>query len=171
MRILGRHRTARQTLPLQITLCKSWIRSKNYRKIEVGRDLHRSSSPTSLLKHGHLEPAALNRQLLSFSTDVNATTSLGNLYPCSVTFKGGKIAKKYFLLFHWNLLGFRLYPLPLAMSLNTTVKGLEPFLQIFIDISKIPHVPSTFQALSLSSCMMCSSPFNHLSDPSLDFLQ
>jgi len=49
---------------------------------EVGRDLCGSSSPTPLLKQGHLQQAAQDssRRVLNISREGDSTTSLGSLF-------------------------------------------------------------------------------------------
>jgi len=64
----------------------------------VGRDLCGSSSPTLLLKQGHLQQAAQDHIQ----------------------------AGKFFLIFRRNFLCFSLCPLPLVLSLGTTEKSLAP---------------------------------------------
>jgi len=86
--------------------------------VGVGRDLWGSSSPTPLLKQGHLQQAA--QDLVQADREGDSTTSLGSLFQCSVTLRG----KKFFLMFRWNLLCFSLCPLPLVLSLGTTEKSL-----------------------------------------------
>ena len=39
----------------------------DHRMVEVGRDLWRSSGPTPLLKHGHLEPVAQDYVQMAFA--------------------------------------------------------------------------------------------------------
>ena len=45
----------------------------------------------------------LSRQVLNISREGESTTSLGNLFQCSITLK----VKKFFLMFSWNFLCFR----------------------------------------------------------------
>lgn len=77
--------------------------SHNHRMVEVGMDVWRSSSPTHLLKQGHLKHIGQD----------HSTTSLGNLFQCSVTFT----VKTFFLICHtqkpkasWMGLFTQLYP-------------------------------------------------------------
>jgi len=89
----------------------------------VGRDLCGSSSPTPLLKQGHLDPRlhrTLSRWVLNISREGDSTSSLGSLGQGSVTLRG----KKFFFMFSWNFLCFSLCPLPLVLSLGTTGKSL-----------------------------------------------
>ena len=52
--------------------------------VEVGRDLWRSSGPTSLLKQGHLELVVQDQvQMINISRKGDSTTSLGSLCQCS----------------------------------------------------------------------------------------
>ena len=72
--------------------------SQNHRMLGVRRDLCGSSSPTFLPKQGHLQQAAqdsLSRRVLHISREGESTTSLGNLFQCSVTLR----VKKFFLMF------------------------------------------------------------------------
>jgi len=64
----------------------------------------------------------LSRQVLNNSREGDSTTSLGSLGQGSVTLR----VKKFFLMFRWNFLCFRLCPLPLVLSLGTTEKSLAP---------------------------------------------
>jgi len=89
--------------------------------VGVGKDLCGSSSPTLLLKQGHLQQAAqdLSKRVLNISREGDSTISLGSLFQGSVTLRG-----KFFLMFTWNFLCFSLCPLPLVLSLGTTEKSL-----------------------------------------------
>ena len=94
--------------------------SQNYRMLRGGRDLCGSSSPTpcsSRVTQSRLHRTA-SRWVLNFSREGDSTTSLGNLFQCSVTLR----VKKFFLMFSWNFLCFSLCPLPLVLSLGTTEK-------------------------------------------------
>ena len=62
----------------------------------------------------------LSRQVLNISRERHSTTSLGNLFHCSVTLRG----KKFFLMFRQIFLCFSLSLLPLVLSLGTTEKSL-----------------------------------------------
>ena len=59
----------------------------------------------------------LSRQALNISREGHSTTSLDSLGQGSVTLR----VKKFFLGFSWNFLCFRLCPLPLVLSLGTTI--------------------------------------------------
>jgi len=69
----------------------------------------------------------LSRQVLNISKEGDSTTSLGNLFQCSVTLRG----KKFFLMFRGNFLCFSLCPLSLLLLLGTTEKSLAPSSIIF----------------------------------------
>ena len=83
-----------------------------------------SSSPPPLPKQGLLQQAAqdLVQWVFNISREGDSTTSLGSLFQCSVTLRG----KKFLLMLRRNFLCFRLYPLPLVLSLGTTEKSLAP---------------------------------------------
>ena len=68
----------------------------------------------------------LSRQVLNISRE-ESTTSLGNLFQCSITLRG----KKFFLMFRGNFLCFSLCPLSLLLLLGTTEKSLAPSSIIF----------------------------------------
>jgi len=74
--------------------------SQNHRVARVGRDIKRTSSPTSLLKQisynrVHRE---VSRQVLNISTEGGSTTTSVNLFQCSVIF-----IIKFFCILIWNL--------------------------------------------------------------------
>jgi len=98
--------------------------SQNYRTAGVGRELWRPSSPTPLLKQGHLQQAAQDpvQAGLEYLQRRRLQTSLGSLFQGSVTLRG----KKFFLMFRRNFLCFSLCPLLLVVSLGTTEKSLAP---------------------------------------------
>jgi len=56
-----------------------------------------------------------SRQVFNISREGDSTTSLWNLFQCSVTLR-----VKKFLMFRQNFLCFSLCPLPLVLSLGTT---------------------------------------------------
>ena len=98
--------------------------SQNHSMVGVGSDLCGSSSPTpcqSRVTYSRLH-RTLSRWVLNISREGDATTSLGNLFQCSITLRG----KKFFLMFRWNFLCFSLCPLPLVLLLGTTEKSLAP---------------------------------------------
>jgi len=64
----------------------------------------------------------LSRWVLNISREGDSTTSLGNLFQCSITLR----VKKFFLMFRRNFLCFGLCPLPLVLSLGTTENSLAP---------------------------------------------
>lgn len=97
------------------------------RKAEIVRDFLGHLVQT-LLKQGHLEPQnklprATPRWLLKISKQGESTTSLGNLFSCSVT-----STVKYFLMFRWNFLCSSLCPFSLVLALGATEKCLSPSL-------------------------------------------
>ena len=59
----------------------NFTESQNHRIVGAGRDLCGSSSPTLLLKQGHLQQAAqdLVQAVLNISREGDSTTSLGSL--------------------------------------------------------------------------------------------
>jgi len=85
--------------------------SQNHRMVGVGRDLCGSHSPTlcpSRVTYSRLQRTT-SRRVLSISREGDSTTSLGSLGQGSITLR----VKKFFLIFSWNSLCFRLCPLPL----------------------------------------------------------
>lgn len=59
--------------------------TQNQRTAEVRRmDLWRSSGANPLIKHGHLEQAAEDHQLLNIFSNRHSTTTLSNVCQCSV---------------------------------------------------------------------------------------
>ncbi|XP_068775232.1 uncharacterized protein [Struthio camelus] len=83
---------------------------------------HLVQSPCSSRVIWSILPRIASRRVLNISSQGDSTTSLGNLFPCSVTLTG----KKFFLVFSWNCVCFSLCPLPLVLSLGTTEKSLAP---------------------------------------------
>lgn len=86
-------------------------------------------------------PRPMFRLLLKISKE-ETTTSLDNLYQCSVTCT----IKKHFLTFKGNLMF-----LSVALALGTTVKYPVPFsvhpgLHVFIYANKVPTEPSLREA-------------------------
>lgn len=114
----------------------------------VGRELWRSSVPTLLLKHSHLEQDAEDHVHMILK-EVDSTTSVGNLCQSSVT-----LTVKCFLMFKQNLLFFSSCPLLLVLSLSTTKDSLAP--------PSLPHFRYLciliWSPLSLSSYVWCSHP-------------
>ena len=102
----------------------------------------------------------LSRRILNISREGDSTTSLGNLFQCSVTHR----VKKFFLMFRWNFLCFILCPLLLVLSLGTTEESgpilLTPTLQIFITstFSLVFFRLNKPSSLSFSSQDRCYSP-------------
>ena len=94
----------------------------NHRIAGVGRDFKSSSSPTALLKQ--LSYSRSHRQasrwILNVFIEGDSTTSLGNLFQCSVTL----MVKKFFHMFVWNFLYSSFRPLLLVLLLHTTEKSL-----------------------------------------------
>jgi len=74
--------------------CDPQVMSQNHRTVGVGRGLCGSSSPTTLLKQGHLEQLhkAWSRWVLNGG---DSRMLLGSLFQCSVTLR----VKKFFLMF------------------------------------------------------------------------
>jgi len=74
---------------------KKWSESQNHRMVGVGRHLCGSSSPTLLLKQGHLQQAAQDRVQvgLEYLQRRRLHSPPGSLFQCSVTLRG----KKFFL--------------------------------------------------------------------------
>ena len=118
----------------------------------------------------------LSRQVL-ISREADSTTSLGNLFQCSVTLRG----KKFLLVFRRNFLCFSLCPLPLALSLGTTEKSLAPsswhppfrYSEAFIRSPSQPSLLQAEQAQLLQPFLtgeMLQSP-HHPRSPPLDSLQ
>jgi len=85
-------------------------------------DLWGLSSPTPLLKQGHLEQAAQDHIQVGFERlqQRRHHNPFGQPVPVFHTLK----VKKFFLMFTWNFLCFSLCPLPLVLSLGTTEKSL-----------------------------------------------
>lgn len=102
--------------------------SQDHRLGEVGSKLWRPFSSTPLLKQGHLQQLAQDHaqvafEVLKISKETDCTTSLGNLYYCSITCK----VQNYFLIFRQNLLCTSLCLLPLVLVLGTNKKSLAGF--------------------------------------------
>lgn len=73
--------------------------------VEVGRDVQRSSAPTSLLRQGHLDQVA--QDCVHTVAEYLQGWRLHNLSGPSVL---NPTVKKIFLIFRWNLLSFSLCP-------------------------------------------------------------
>ena len=101
---------------------KTIIDSENHRMAEVGSNW--SSLPAQagpLFKLSQLPRKS--RWLHNNCKDGDSTTSLSNLWQCSVTLT----VKTCFLVFRLDLLCFILNPLSLVLSQGTTEKSLAPF--------------------------------------------
>jgi len=102
--------------------------------------------------------------------DGNPTTSLGNLFPCTVTVTG----KKCFLMFRGNVLCFSLCSLPLVLSLDTSRKepGSTLFalaVQVFMCIDEIcPEPPLDHLHGPLLTSLWCVQVSLVLRSPELD---
>ena len=94
-------------------------KEKDHRKITelhwVARNLRRSLGSTPQLKQ-----VLYNWPHKQVCIEENFTTSLGNLFWCSVTLT----IKKFFCMFVWNFLCSSFRPLLLVLSLHTTEKSL-----------------------------------------------
>ena len=77
----------------------------NQRIVGVGRDLKRSLSPTPLLKPVPYNRShrSASRRVLNISTEGDSTSSLGNLFQCSVTLT----KKKFFHMLVFMELKFK----------------------------------------------------------------
>lgn len=112
--------------------------SQNHRIAKVGGDLWRSSSPTPMPRHDHLEQVTQNmlRWVWSVSTEGDFMTSLDSLFHCSAALT----VKKFLILLSWNFLCFVLWPLLLILLLGTTEESgatrLTPAFEIFICINE-----------------------------------
>lgn len=71
------------------------FRFQNYRTVEVGSILWRSSGPTLLLKQGHLEPVAQDHDWVAFENPHGWRLyhQLGNLFHCTVILTQKKHSK------------------------------------------------------------------------------
>lgn len=104
----------------------------SYRMAGVGREIWRSSCPTSLLQQFQLEQVAQDQfqVCLKYLQRSNSTTSPGSLFQCSLILK----EKDFFLIFRWTLC-YSLCLLSLVLLLGTTERSLPcletPSLQIF----------------------------------------
>lgn len=78
----------------------------------------------SLLQQGHPRLRIVSRQILNISRKGDSTSSLGNLFQCSVTPR----VKNFFLTFRWNFLCMSSCPLCLVPLLGTT--GSSSFAQV-----------------------------------------
>jgi len=120
--------------------------SLNHSMVEVGRAQWRSSGPTPLLQHGHLQLVAQDYVQMAFKylQDWQLHNLSGQPVSCLTV-------KNCFLMFRGNLLCLILCPLPPVMSLGTPEKSLAPSffapsLHIFPYIDKNPLKPSDIQA-------------------------
>ena len=132
--------------------------------VKVGMDLWKSSDPNLLFKQGLLGQVAMTRQLLHISTGEDSTTSLGNLFQCSVTLT----LKKFFHTLVWNFLCSSFRPLLLVLLLHITKKNLassiclpSPFRYLQTLIRSPPSLlfPRLNRLLSISSYERCSMLF------------
>ena len=97
--------------------------SQNHRIVGIGRDFLRSCSPSPQLKQGQLEQVSQDHVQLNFEYLHRwRYSSMGSLFQCLPTFT----VKKCFLVFRWNFMFFKLCPLPLVLSVDTTEKILAP---------------------------------------------
>ena len=137
--------------------------SQNHRTAGVGRDLKRSSSPTTLLNQVayHRSHRSVSRQILNISLERDSTTSLGNLFQYSVILT----VKMLFCMLIRNFLcsGFR--PLFFVLSLCTLRRAWpHPFAShLPLDIYKHLSDPLT---VFFSPCWIDPgySAFPHMGD-------
>lgn len=92
---------------------KEWVRLQD---TTVESSFQPPCSSRVLLEH---IAQIASRQFWNIPSEGASTTSLGNLFPCSVT-----PAFKFFLIFRWHFLFISFYPLSLVLLLETTEKSL-----------------------------------------------
>ena len=136
--------------------CHRITESHNHRIVGVGRDLCGSSSPTLLLKQGHLQQAAqdlVSRRVLNISREGDSTTSLGSLGQGSVTTLQGSKG------LHWEV-KFLLRPLTKIPLLCSTPSMKMVFGALFQETSVL--------RVLLTSLKICAGLlFSHLLEQDL----
>lgn len=132
-----------------------------HRVVEVGRGLWRSSSPSPLLKQGHLEQVTQDYVQSGFEYLQGWTfhSSLGSFFQRTTL-----MVRQCFLMVRQNLLCLNLCPLPLVTGHHWEDPGsvvFTPFLQVFLNIAKTP-LSHLFSRLSspFSLAFWCLAPDN-----------
>lgn len=140
----------------------------HHRMIEAGRDLLRSSSPTSCSSkvNQSMWPKTVSSQILNISMNRDSTASVSNLFKCLQR-------KKCLLAFTWN---FNLSPLPFFPVTGYSWEEYGSFFilshHVFIYKGKITLSLQCFRLEShLSQSLLIwklLQPLNNPSDPVLD---